>query len=378
MKGYNARYVWMISAVAAMGGLLFGYDWVVIGGAKPFYEQMLSTHQRTAESAGPTVARCWDACSGRSLPAAAERPIRPQETADPVRASVRRLLRAHRLGRPRSRGSSSGASWAAWPSAWPRTSRPMYIAEVSPARMRGRLVSINQLTIVIGILAAQIVNWLIAAAGARGRHRRDDPPVLERAIRLALDVHRGGRALAGLLLRRVVRAGKPALAGRRTDATRSRAPHSGAHRRRRLRRAGVAEIRGTLGAEIGACGLRELLEPGMLRSSRHRRRPGRAPAVERHQRDLQLRRGDLPRRGLRRQRHPLQHRDHRHRQPGVHLRRARLGRPPRPPRADAGRLRRHRRVHTLLGLGLPLRTQGPARAGAHAGTIACYACRWRR
>ncbi|MGH8335995.1 MAG: sugar porter family MFS transporter, partial [Gammaproteobacteria bacterium] len=36
---------------------------------------------------------------------------------------------------------------------------PMYIAEVAPARMRGRLVSINQLTIVIGVLAAQIINW---------------------------------------------------------------------------------------------------------------------------------------------------------------------------------------------------------------------------
>jgi sugar porter (SP) family MFS transporter len=39
---------------------------------------------------------------------------------------------------------------------------PMYIAEVAPAHMRGRLVAINQLTIVIGILAAQIVNWWIA------------------------------------------------------------------------------------------------------------------------------------------------------------------------------------------------------------------------
>jgi MFS transporter, SP family, xylose:H+ symportor len=39
---------------------------------------------------------------------------------------------------------------------------PMYIAEVAPAHLRGRLVATNQLTIVIGILSAQVVNWLIA------------------------------------------------------------------------------------------------------------------------------------------------------------------------------------------------------------------------
>jgi sugar porter (SP) family MFS transporter len=38
---------------------------------------------------------------------------------------------------------------------------PMYISEAAPAAMRGKLVSINQLTIVIGILLAQLVNWVI-------------------------------------------------------------------------------------------------------------------------------------------------------------------------------------------------------------------------
>jgi sugar porter (SP) family MFS transporter len=163
---YNLGYVWLISLVAAMGGLLFGYDWVVIGGAKPFFEPFFNL---TRESL-----RGWaNSCALLGCLAGA---VLSGGLSD--RFGRKRLLVVAAL---LFAVSSVLTGWASSFSGFvafrilggvaigmASNLSPMYIAEVAPAHIRGQLVSTNQLTIVIGILSAQIVNWLIARAVPNG------------------------------------------------------------------------------------------------------------------------------------------------------------------------------------------------------------------
>ncbi|HEY2858272.1 MAG TPA: sugar porter family MFS transporter [Terracidiphilus sp.] len=164
-------YLWTIAFVAALGGLLFGYDWVVIGGAKPFYEVYF--HLTSKALIGWANSCALLGCFAGSLIAG--------PAAD--RLGRRRLLLISAI---LFAVSSILTGWAHAFSAfilWRITGgvaiglasnvSPMYIAEISPASWRGRLVSLNQLAIVIGILAAQLANWRIA---------RDIPPDLHGVV----------------------------------------------------------------------------------------------------------------------------------------------------------------------------------------------------
>ena len=157
---YNAGYVWTISAVAALGGLLFGYDWVVIGSAKPFYEKFFQLGSE--ELIGWANSCALIGCLFGSVVSGA--------MSDRFGRKKLLVLAAVLFG-----ASSILTGWANTFSSfvfWRITGgvaigiasnvSPTYIAEISPAPWRGRMVTLNQLTIVVGILGAQIVNWLIA------------------------------------------------------------------------------------------------------------------------------------------------------------------------------------------------------------------------
>jgi MFS transporter, SP family, xylose:H+ symportor len=154
-------YVWGIALVAALGGLLFGYDWVVIGGARQFFE--IYFHLDTAASVGWANSCALIGCFAGSLVAGAlgdRYGRKPVLLVSAVLFAVSSILTGW---------ASSFAAFIVWRIAGgvaiglSSNISPLYIAEVSPAAHRGRLVSLNQFAVVIGILLAQIVNWLIAA-----------------------------------------------------------------------------------------------------------------------------------------------------------------------------------------------------------------------
>lgn len=161
MKNYNQKFIYFICIVSALGGLLFGYDWVVIGGAKIFYEQFFfitddPNMQGIAMSIALAGCLLGALTTGTLADGYGRKPLL-------IIAAFIFLISAYGTGAYDdfivfliarfiggiAIGIASGLS-------------PMYIAEISPAEIRGKLVSLNQLAIVVGILAAQIVNWALA------------------------------------------------------------------------------------------------------------------------------------------------------------------------------------------------------------------------
>ena len=161
---FRGFYVWWIASVAALGGLLFGYDWVVIGGAKPFYETHfgLTSPQMQGWAMSCALVGCLVGAMLSGI-------LSERFGRKPALIAAALVFTVSSIGTGMAPTFSAFVLWrmcGGLAIGLASSLSPMYIAEVSPAGMRGRLVCLNELTIVIGLLMAQITNWLIASHGS--------------------------------------------------------------------------------------------------------------------------------------------------------------------------------------------------------------------
>ncbi|AAZ55703.1 sugar porter family MFS transporter [Thermobifida fusca] len=165
----NIAHVVMIAAAAAMGGFLFGYDSAVINGA---VSAIQDTFRVGSTVIGFTVAA---ALIGSAVGAAIAGALADRIGRIRVMQLAAVLFAASAVG--------SALPFTVWDLAWWRVVggvaigiasviAPTYIAEVSPPAFRGRLASLQQLAIVLGIATSQLVNYgLAAAVGGSALHR---------------------------------------------------------------------------------------------------------------------------------------------------------------------------------------------------------------
>jgi SP family sugar porter-like MFS transporter len=163
---FRSVYVWLAAASGALGGLLFGYDWVVIGGAKPFYELYFHLDSPALEGWAMSCALI-----GCLLGAVTSGSLSQRFGRKRLLTLAALVFALSSLGTGLAPQFIAFVAWrmlGGYAIGLASGISPMYIAEISPAHLRGRLVSLNQLAIVFGILLAQLVNWLIARPVAPG------------------------------------------------------------------------------------------------------------------------------------------------------------------------------------------------------------------
>ena len=155
-------YTCVVSFVAAVGGLLFGFDTGVISGAISFVTGhfSLNPHQEGFAVSSLMIACTIGAAFAGTL---TDRYGRKKIL---ILAALFFVISAVMSALPRTftdliiarfiGGLAVGIA---------SVLSPMYIAEISPAGIRGRLVALNQLAIVVGILFSYSTNWLLVDIG---------------------------------------------------------------------------------------------------------------------------------------------------------------------------------------------------------------------
>jgi sugar porter (SP) family MFS transporter len=161
-SSYNFGYIVLISLISALGGYLFGFDFAVISGALPFLKTQFGLNAYwEGFTTGSLALGCIAGCvlAGRVSQLYGRKPALLLAGFIFVVSSLAMAFSPNltffissRFAAGISVGMASMLS-------------PMYIAEVSPPRIRGRMVSIYQLTIVIGILMTNLVNYSLRNYG---------------------------------------------------------------------------------------------------------------------------------------------------------------------------------------------------------------------
>lgn len=162
MEQFKTSYLLSISFVSALGGYLFGFDFAVISGALPFLRDQFGLNEywegfATGSLALGAIIGCL--LAGRVADKYGRRPglflaalIFGLSALAMAFATELSFFIFSRFVAGIGVGMASLLS-------------PMYIAEVSPAKYRGRMVSINQLTIVLGILITNLINYSLRNSG---------------------------------------------------------------------------------------------------------------------------------------------------------------------------------------------------------------------
>lgn len=159
---FRTTYILGISFISALGGYLFGFDFAVISGALPFLQKQFDLNAywegfATGSLALGAIAGCivagWVSNKyGRKPGLLIAAAVFAVSSLAMAFSPTRDLFIVSRFCAGIGVGMASMLS-------------PMYIAEISPAHLRGRMVAINQLTIVIGILITNLVNYTLRNTG---------------------------------------------------------------------------------------------------------------------------------------------------------------------------------------------------------------------
>jgi len=158
----NKKFIILVSAVAALGGLLFGFDTAIISGAIPYISTYFSLNEYML---GWAVSSILIGCAAGAMASG--------KLADRYGRKFMLIICAILFA---VSGIGAGLANELWLFILFRfigglgvgaaaMVSPMYIAEIAPAKWRGRLVAFYQLAIVVGILLAYYSNYALNGIG---------------------------------------------------------------------------------------------------------------------------------------------------------------------------------------------------------------------